>query len=399
MSQLQFSLVDLRARQVPIQWHEAVAVVLEVAEWFERGVTRGVVPGLGDVSLTDEGRLLLRTTGPRTPEPVRALAKMLETLLEDTPAPEELRLLARQDEASNSVHVTVEEFSRALGFFARPDRATDLLMLAQRAILELERASAEQEMQRLRQKMERADGQAKPAPGFDLRPVLKWVAWSAAAAAISAAAWGGWTYRAQIGTEMDRATAAAVDRVVGLVATETPAPAAPGTQPAPAPRRPVSPRPPGGGSAPAGSPAVGGSPAPARGNPDASPGPAAEATAGGLGEVSSGASPAAGTGVESTAAAPAGSAVPAQAVYYTAEDADVVPAALVRPQFPTTPEGAGTEVEVVIDETGRVEAVRLVQFEDRYQNRMMVSAIKAWRFTPARRNGAPVKYKKRIRLQ
>lgn len=87
--------------------------------------------------------------------------------------------------------------------------------------------------------------------------------------------------------------------------------------------------------------------------------------------------------------------------YYTTADADVIAPVLTRPQLPSAPgaEAAGTEVDVAIDETGRVESVRLVRFEDGLNQRMMVSAVKAWRFAPATRNGVPVKYVKRVRLQ
>jgi hypothetical protein len=406
MSQLQFSLSDLLARQMPIQWHEAVAIVLDVAEWFERGVTRGVVPGLGDVALTDEGRLLLRTAGgTRTPEPVRALARLLDELLKDTPAPQELRLLTRQDGSGTTVHATVEEFGRALAFFARPDRATDLLALSQRAILELERTNTEQEMQRLRSKMEESAGRdpKKTAPGPDRALIRRVLVWGGAALALAVAGWAGWTYRVQIEAQVDRVTTAALERFGGLTPAD-PTPVDPAGAPTAAARpasRPPVPR--AGASRPAGT-----SPAPTAAEAD-SPrflDPALSAPiAAALPDAPSAAAPtdAGPPGAPATMASPGATSPPAdgRAAYFTSADTDVVPAELARPQFPTSPgrEAAGTEVEIVIDEAGRVESVRWLQFEDRYQSRMMASAIKAWRFVPAKRNGVPVKYVKRMRLQ
>lgn len=405
MSQIQFSLSDLLARQMPIQWHEAVAIVLDVAEWFERGVTRGVVPGLGDVAITDEGRLLLRTAGgARTPEPVRALARLLDELLKDAPAPQELRLLTRQDGSVTSVHASVEEFGRALAFFARPDRATDLLALSQRAILELERTNTEQEMQRLRSKMEESAGRGpgKPAAGPDRAAIRRALGWGAAALALAATAWAGWTYRAQIEAQVDRVTTAALERFGGLTPTD-PTPVEPAGAPTAAARppsrslapRPDANRPAGASPAPA---AVADSPRfldPALSAPIATASPDAPSAAAPTNTDR--------PGPPATAMSPAATSPPAdgRATYFSSADTDVVPAELARPQFPTSPgrEAAGTEVEIVIDEAGRVESVRWLQFEDRYQSRMMASAIKAWRFVPAKRNGVPVKYVKRMRLQ
>jgi hypothetical protein len=52
-------------------------------------------------------------------------------------------------------------------------------------------------------------------------------------------------------------------------------------------------------------------------------------------------------------------------------------------------------LELVMEEDGQVLSARLVSQAARHQERMMISATKAWRFTPATRNGEPV----RCRLQ
>lgn len=72
--------------------------------------------------------------------------------------------------------------------------------------------------------------------------------------------------------------------------------------------------------------------------------------------------------------------------------------------FPPLTEEAitGPYFEVLVDETGAVEAVRMhgqaAPGETVYQYRMLLAAAKAWRFTPAMRDGQPVRYVVRVVL-
>jgi TonB family protein len=83
---------------------------------------------------------------------------------------------------------------------------------------------------------------------------------------------------------------------------------------------------------------------------------------------------------------------------YTPADRDVVPARLQRPQMPKEPApGSDTGYfDILVDEQGSVEEVRLLSPTRRYYDRMLVAAAKAWKFTPARLNGQPVKYRVRV---
>jgi uncharacterized protein len=85
-------------------------------------------------------------------------------------------------------------------------------------------------------------------------------------------------------------------------------------------------------------------------------------------------------------------------VIYSRADSEVEPPWLLRPQLPKEPApGADAGVfEIVVDETGDVEEVRLKSPERRYQERMLVAAAKAWKFRPARLNGEAVKYRLRV---
>jgi hypothetical protein len=88
---------------------------------------------------------------------------------------------------------------------------------------------------------------------------------------------------------------------------------------------------------------------------------------------------------------------------FTASDASVTPAVIVRPVLPkepppnVPPEQVGT-IEVVVDERGDVLNVKLISPANRFHERMLVSAAKMWKFRPAYKDGRPVRYKAKVRL-
>jgi hypothetical protein len=88
---------------------------------------------------------------------------------------------------------------------------------------------------------------------------------------------------------------------------------------------------------------------------------------------------------------------------YTSIDATVIPPVMVRPVLPKEPPPGvplhqiGT-IDVWVDENGDVEQVRLMSPANRYQERMLVSAAKMWKFRPAFKDGHPVRYRTRVRL-
>ena len=83
---------------------------------------------------------------------------------------------------------------------------------------------------------------------------------------------------------------------------------------------------------------------------------------------------------------------------YTSTDPGVQPPALVRPQFPREPEpGDDTGYfDLVVDEQGNVERVKLLSPRRLFQERMLVAAAKAWKFRPAILEGQYVKYRLRV---
>jgi hypothetical protein len=101
----------------------------------------------------------------------------------------------------------------------------------------------------------------------------------------------------------------------------------------------------------------------------------------------------------------AASAAKSQAdeIVYTTADKGVVPPRELSRQFPASnplgipPHRVGT-LEMIIDKDGGVEFVKLHTPLNRYHERMIVSAAKAWRYRPATRNGKPVKYRLTVRI-
>ena len=105
--------------------------------------------------------------------------------------------------------------------------------------------------------------------------------------------------------------------------------------------------------------------------------------------------------VDAPASAPPGRA-PDQVddVVYSAGAPNVVPPVGIRPHVPKElPRGISPEniarIEIVVDPWGTVESVKLVG-PPRINDAMLLSAAKAWRFKPAKRNGTPVAYRMRI---
>ena len=102
------------------------------------------------------------------------------------------------------------------------------------------------------------------------------------------------------------------------------------------------------------------------------------------------------------AAASSASSAARRPEIYTSEASDVIEPVAVRQEVPPYPGRVTNElhgiVEVVIDETGKVETVSMLQPVDPRYNRLVLSAARTWIYRPARRDGAPVKYRKRIQI-
>ena len=91
---------------------------------------------------------------------------------------------------------------------------------------------------------------------------------------------------------------------------------------------------------------------------------------------------------------------PIESRVYSEQDFGVSPPTMVYPKLPSGPRPdslpSSSYVEVVVDEYGQVQRVRLRATEPSLNDRMIVSAVKAWQFAPAVKDGVPVKYTLRV---
>ena len=95
--------------------------------------------------------------------------------------------------------------------------------------------------------------------------------------------------------------------------------------------------------------------------------------------------------------------VAADEILYSPSDKGIVPPRELSRGFPAStpigvpPHRVGT-LEMIIDKEGGVEFVKLNTPLNRYHERMIVSAAKAWRYRPATRNGRPVRYRITVKI-
>jgi hypothetical protein len=385
--------------RVAIQWPEAVAFVMSLAD--EAGMReQGGVPDLEHVALTLDGMLEVMPGAPSSEPPARHLGRALQTLLAFTDGPDELHRIAL-DAVDAPDSAEFEDVVRAIGFFERPDRTEQLVALARRAADVREQFATEEELKRLEEREReraRAAPPPRPAPAAKVRhPLPRWVFVAAPVGVVAivvvvgALSW----FRPDVGAAVRSPFRAIFGK--------------PDIPPKPLPAEPA------GESA-------------ARRPPSARPGPTAGQTA-----PLAGAESVTGEGGGVPAGPPAdriaepGSAVGQQGAgsrgfrvvitdlggeplddgsgrpIFTARDSRVSPAMLLRSPLPSQPPAGMSPADIgvfdmVIDEIGNVERVRLVSPTNRYQERMLVSAAKAWKFRPATRDGRPVRFRVQVRI-
>src|SRR5687768_13530175 len=85
-------------------WHEAVAIVQEVASQLDPGTP---LPDPEDLLLDDEGNLTFGFPSESAENPIRSLGRLLRALLEGTGAPAGLRELAEENTGDQPSHTTL----------------------------------------------------------------------------------------------------------------------------------------------------------------------------------------------------------------------------------------------------------------------------------------------------
>lgn len=390
------TLRDIVARGTPLEWFESVAIVQELGATI-RGRSGGAelhVPDLPGIVVTPDGGVDVTEVGSPDRSPAFRLAHVLNALLANASPPVQLRLLVLTALAPEPTYGSLHELSQALEYFERPDRR-DVV----RAVYE--RASRLPAVEVAVPPV--PDGPPKPAPPPPSperlrrrRLVVQAAALTVMAAAAAGAGW--WWLSRPSGAKMlndttqtvSRAVSSAVGAIKGTFGTRTEAPsvveAAPSQPPArqgPFRRgsRPIQ---------PVRSLAHGGI------APIVALAPTIERT--------TWTEPAEKFDETIFLNIPATEAAGADiALVYSESDSDVIPPVAVHPKLPTEPPvGVGTDeltrLEIIVSESGEVDSVKIVAGPRRTTDGMMLSAVKAWRFRPAIRNGHPVPYRRLVWL-
>jgi hypothetical protein len=396
------TLANIFARDVAVEWFEAVAVVRDVADRVRENLGGRSVPELDQIEVTAEGQVRLSGAN-ETDEPVRRLGQLLQATLVQTDPPVQLRLTASQATAPTPAFGTIREYDEALAYYERPDREGVLRGLYARAAnapaliggwtSTLDEIAPIEHQHPVKSRIA-----SPPQPRSRLRPIPMFVA-AVVVFIGSAAFWYQWTAAPSdmgvskfattasdaIGTALVAgiskvSDAAGLGRLAPANSSATPAPttvaAAPVVAPSsPAPRtvrRPdplpfrvfdLSPR----NSSltvaalPAGSPA----------EPVSDPPPAPE--------------------------------VASDTAVYSAADGEVTPPVGLRPQLPAVlPADVRKEqlgqIELTILSDGTVGAVKLLGERRGVLEAMLLSAAKTWTFKAATKDGRPVAYKKIVWL-
>lgn len=407
MGEARFALRDLADPHVGLQWFEAVAVTLGMAEAWPDGAM--AVPPFDAYTLSGDGAVRALPGSPASTPPANELGIALQALLVDPAAPQALREAATAA-AQAPPGALAAPHLRALAYFERPDRARLLLFLAQRVVPELPEVDPEEELRRLEQRARERAALAKP-PGAAERirtaVARQWRRWRPAlpaavvAALVVAAAWTAYRYP-QARTAVTRP----LTEVAGWLRSSSSPPGEPA--PAAAPAESVAGKPARRAAAASATAPVSPVPPPQDGvvvPAELPPPPAASvAPASTLPPIRNfemaAPAPTANIGDPATAD---GLVIEGVGRVFREGDPGVEPARIGRRYLPAAqpqdvPAGRTGVFELVVDEKGQVERVRLLSADNRYQERMLLSAAKAWRFEPARRDGVPVKFLTEVKV-
>jgi cytoskeletal protein RodZ len=397
----QVNLGEAFAAGVLPTWTEAVALTRGIAWQLYRAGSTAPVPELHDIALFSTGVLHIEGGSVHSDGQVAGVGTLMGEMLEHVSAPPQVTDVQRQAMASPPVYATLMEFHNALDFFARPDSKAVLVDYHARAIAALDQTDKNQALEELKEKTKSAPPPEKKKKKPERKKIPVWMVAAAAVVVLSlvgAAAYycmgppspsspvrqsasAALTAISDAGQKVQDATTSVVSKLIGG-ASDTPTNESPAnaSAPSPAPAPPVVAR-----RRPA--------PSTSSGNTASS----ASATP----AVAAPANPQAPAPAPVTAAPEAPAPSPVDVGVYTAQSPEVEAPVLVYPQLPTKQfaDGSTTEpgaLDVLVLEDGTVAEARLIPESNRMQDRMMVSAAKAWRFRPARKDGRPVRYRVRI---
>lgn len=397
------SLADVVARNLALDWYEAVAIVRALCDALQaRAAADRPAPELGDVLIEPSGTVLVCGDARPDESLVSRIGSILSALFASNQAPPPLRLVVLSAVSPSPLYGSIEEFSEALAYFERPGR-NELIRGVHRRCHEI-----------VPPRMSGAEGRKAVTPDSGVwtrriwryrKPlaagvvtalaagtVALWLSTSPRHVVLLSSVWNriprvtARTTRAAA-TFVSAATARIRQRLVGAPVAPQIAQSGRSSTPVSRPRNaanrppelnlPAEPR-----SSMA--PLATWAPAPPEEKPDSGI-PTIERIEPGPGRR------------------PLASVQQSDSVVYSESDADVIPPIPIRANFPTSlPSGYRVDdpivLELLVDEHGEVQSVRLLAPTGRVQEGMMLSAAKAWRFKAATKDAEPVKYLKRVLL-
>jgi hypothetical protein len=410
------SVADLLRGQVPVHSSEAVAVVAELcAVLVDRGVH--VIPDAADVLISGAGKLSVRAQDHGDPNPV-AMGRMLHSLLSAASPPVALRLFVTHA-ISSERYQTVSEFADALASYEIPGRETLIQSAHDRWVASRTDAAAASVEIPLRA---HPVPEQKPKPTARARRVPRWAIATAAVAIVLGGAASAWlvaglkapgippiswaSISSSVSTAIDRASAWVGARQQSPVAATEPN-STNAKRPRAAERRNS------GASTRTGTPGINVTTADGFVEDTSTTSSIAladatvtssditspnfvvsEASADVIDESESGDS------VETPSAVQDAARVP-DAIVYSRAFAGVMPPVMTTQQIAspgTLSPGleAVSTIEVLVDESGEVEQVKLLSRPSPVLAAMLLSAAKTWKFRPALHDGEPVRYRLRL---
>jgi len=409
------TLSEIIHRRVPIEWPEGIAIVRAVIEQLLASPRQAsTIPELHQVRLTAHGSVEI-DGGYRSDEPVRRLGQLLQATIGSSAPPVQLRLVVSRATAPTPDFKTILEFDTALEYYERPNRDALVRTLFERAQTTPLPTTPEVKatIDSLAPLSSVADQRSKaPVRRKKINPRTFRVA--AAAVILGAAAALGLRYALAAGAvQVDSGVPQAAVEVAAK-ASETVGEAvvqgisavtervglgrlvSPDAAPSPPPGAIATPPEPVANTATArrSAPSALKTAATVAQVFDLEPLPIIESDA-------PSASAGSANGVTDNASSPGPSATVDPLTVYTSASQDVLPPVslnlpLTRELPPHLRREDLTRIELLIAMDGTVEWVRLVGAPQTVHDTMWLSAVKAWQFQPALRNGIPVRYRKTI---
>jgi hypothetical protein len=396
------TLADVVSRATPVSWYEGVAITQALCEALPGGGTDDpvLVSDLGAIRISKDGRLEIPDDISQGQPPVQGAGRVLLALVPEHQMPVQLRLLALTAVSPTPSYRSVDELSSALDYFARPDRSAQVRAVYERC-LALPITSEPVAVPLMPLTAAAATRPAAPArrkgQPWTLTVALLVVAMAGAGAVWLAGKWFGGSNPAihnGVGAAMSGAAGRAGNLAAGAVtAVSRQLGLAPEVTPVVRIGHDIS-LPASGG--------VGG-----RGRSGRSAREPLIADLPSVGWVGIPSITRVDETVMATIGEPDGGIDPLPADpsdrYYTAADDGVAPPALLRPRLPQLPPMGVRltqlpHVDLLVSESGEVEWVRLWPADVGVHAAMMLSAIKNWRFEPARIGGRAVRYRQTIAL-